>query len=157
MACATTRPSPAQETKEKRRWLPPPHALFSLLRRQKKAGGYLLSPVRSIIGVGGLDFRVRNGNGYCPSTMATGIICSDSGRIALRRDTPGAMRPLRVWKRYWSRFMERQYGQASRPISTARLCASPRLHLRPIDRIFSPGASGGCTPMDASPRGGLPA
>ena len=36
----------------------------------------------------------------------------------------------------------RQRGQASRPISTARLCASPRLHLRPIDRMVSPGPSG---------------
>ena len=40
----------------------------------------------------------------------------------------------------------RQYGQASRPISTARLCASPRLHLRPIDLVFSQGASGGHFP-----------
>ena len=40
----------------------------------------------------------------------------------------------------------RQYGQASRPISTARLCASPRLHLRPIDLVFSQGASGGLIP-----------
>ena len=30
----------------------------------------------SIIGAGGLDFRVRDGNGYGPSAMATGIINS---------------------------------------------------------------------------------
>ena len=51
---------------------------------------------------------------------------------------------------------ERQYGQASRPISTARLCASPRLHLRPIDRIFSPGASGACAPWTPHPGAGFP-
>ena len=36
-----------------------------------------------------------------------------------------------------------QYGQASRLISTARLSASPRLHLQPIDRMVSPEPSGG--------------
>ena len=42
---------------------------------QKKAGSYLLSRGDpSIIGVRELDFRVRNGNGYCLSTMATGIL-----------------------------------------------------------------------------------
>ena len=43
--------------------------------KQKKASSYLLSRDEpSIIGVRELDFRVRNGNGYYRSTMATGII-----------------------------------------------------------------------------------
>ena len=42
---------------------------------------------------------------------------------------------------------EKGYGQGSRPISTARLCASPRLHLRPIDPVFSRGPSGGSCPQ----------
>ena len=43
--------------------------------KQKKAGSYLLSRNESsIIGVRELDFRVRNGNGYYLSTMATSII-----------------------------------------------------------------------------------
>ena len=43
--------------------------------KQKKAGSYLLSRNESsIIGVRELDFRVRNGNGYYLSTMATGIL-----------------------------------------------------------------------------------
>ena len=42
---------------------------------KKKAGGFLLSRNESsIIDVRELDFRVRNGNGYYLSTMATGII-----------------------------------------------------------------------------------
>ena len=41
--------------------------------RQKKAGSHLLSRYRSIIGAEVLDFRVRNGNGYCHLAMATGI------------------------------------------------------------------------------------
>ena len=41
----------------------------------KKAGSYLLSrDGPSIIGAGELDFRVRNGNGYFLSAMATGIL-----------------------------------------------------------------------------------
>ena len=37
----------------------------------KKPGSHLLSrPEGSIIGAGGLDFRVRDGNGYCTSAMA---------------------------------------------------------------------------------------
>ena len=39
----------------------------------KKAGSHLLSRFRSIIGAEVLDFRVRNGNGYCHLAMATGI------------------------------------------------------------------------------------
>ena len=35
-------------------------------------------------------------------------------------------------------------GKASRAISIARLNASPRLHLRPIDVVVSDGPSGGC-------------
>ena len=38
---------------------------------------------------------------------------------------------------------ERQYGQASRLISTARLNASRRLHLQPIDPVVSREPSGG--------------
>ena len=42
---------------------------------KKKPGSYLLSRRKgSIIGVRELDFRVRNGNGYYLSTMATGQI-----------------------------------------------------------------------------------
>ena len=40
---------------------------------KKKPGGYLLSRlIGSIIGARELDFRVRDGNGYCLSAMATG-------------------------------------------------------------------------------------
>ena len=46
-----------------------------MLLLNKKASSYLLSRNESsIIGVRELDFRVRNGNGYYLSTMATGII-----------------------------------------------------------------------------------
>ncbi len=46
--------------------------------KKKKAGGYLLSrDGPSIIGTRELDFRVRDGNGYCLSVMATGIKTPD--------------------------------------------------------------------------------
>ena len=42
---------------------------------KKKPAAAYFPPVWSIIGVRVLDFRVRNGNGYCHPTMATGIKC----------------------------------------------------------------------------------
>ena len=45
------------------------------------------------------------------------------------------------------RSRKEQYGQASRPISIARLCASPRLRLRPIDPVLSRGPSAGSSPV----------
>ena len=45
-----------------------------LEKKTKKAGSFLLSRDCSIIDVRELDFRVRNGNGYYLSTMATGIL-----------------------------------------------------------------------------------
>ena len=56
-------------------WLPaaPLHA-WRASKLNKKASSYLLSRRKgSIIGVRELDFRVRNGNGYYLSTMATSI------------------------------------------------------------------------------------
>ena len=44
------------------------------IRLKEKAGSFLLSRECSIIDVRELDFRVRNGNGYYLSTMATGIL-----------------------------------------------------------------------------------
>ena len=109
-------------------------------RGKKKAGGYLLSrDGPSIIGAAELDFRVRYGNGYGLRAVATGKY------LQIRRARPtsgrgfgvtGNASPLSGW----------QYGQASRPISTARLCASPRLHLLPINLVFSQGPSEGSWP-----------
>ena len=41
-------------------------------KKKKEPAAAYFPPVWSIIGAGGLDFRVRNGNGYCRSAMATG-------------------------------------------------------------------------------------
>ena len=42
---------------------------------------------------------------------------------------------------------KQQYGQASRPVSNARLNASRRLHLHPINQIVSLEPSGGSSPL----------
>ena len=89
----------------------------------------------SIIGAGALDFRVRNGNGYIRPAMAAGII---KNRLKKRKKKERNARQTR---------REKGYGQGSRPISTARLCASPRLHLRPIDPVFARGPSVGSRPQ----------
>ena len=50
----------------------PPTGGRDLREEKKEPAAAYFPPVWSIIGAGGLDFRVRNGNGYCPSAMATG-------------------------------------------------------------------------------------
>ena len=40
--------------------------------QKKEPAAPYFPPVRSIIGAGELDFRVRNGNGYCLPAMAAG-------------------------------------------------------------------------------------
>ena len=51
------------------------------VRLKEKAGSFLLSRECSIIDVRELDFRVRNGNGYYLSTMATGILYNAKNKV----------------------------------------------------------------------------
>src|SRR5439155_3483258 len=67
---------------------------------------------RSTIGAGGLNFRVRDGNGCDPSATVTG---NSNSRTKQRLFGQG-----------------KSYGQASRPISTGKLHALPRFHTQPI-------------------------
>ena len=67
------------------------------LKRKKPAATYF--PAKSsIIGVRELDFRVRNGNGYCLSTVATGIYACiyrapvRSGAACARARMPASVR-----------------------------------------------------------------
>lgn len=109
---------------------------------KKKPGGYLLSRlIGSIIGARELDFRVRDGNGYCLSAMATGQ--NESAQECIfRPEGRKGKGEGRTGRGHSSRVRGGQYGQASRPISTARLNALPRLDLQPINRIVCPGSSG---------------
>ena len=65
----------------------------------KKAGSHLLSRFRSIIGAEVLDFRVRNGNGYCHLAMATGIYyyAFALGIRAHSRAPQGSFRTVSSW------------------------------------------------------------
>ena len=96
---------------------------------KKRLGSYLLSrDERSTIGVGGLDFRVRDGNGYDTSAMATEpdslVSFSQSAKRTERIDS-------------YESGSTQQYGQASRLISTGRLNMLPCVDLQPIDQVFS--------------------
>ena len=86
----------------------------------------------STIGAGGLNFSVRNGKRCFPSAIATGMSTAASPGAACYRQlnwTTGEAEAIGQLKS----------DQASRTISTGRLNASPRLHLRPINLVISEG------------------
>lgn len=102
------------------------HGARGARRAKKRAWRLPTLPHRcSTIGVRALDFRVRDGNGYFHSAMAT------KPTQTLEPDFSDA------WSGCSGRMpgQDGQYGQAVRMISTAGLCASLRLHPRPIDQI----------------------
>jgi hypothetical protein len=73
----------------------------------------------STIGAGGLNFRVRKGNGCDPTAIATETYWLErrpSSRVPQRARTPSST-------------------PSPRPISTGRLNALLRLHLRPINVV----------------------
>ena len=82
---------------------------------------------RSTIGVRAFYFRVRDGNGYFHSAMATSRIIQ-----------PEVDDPIRE--------PDGQYGQASRLISNGQLNMLPCLHCHPINRVVFPGSSEGLNP-----------
>ena len=63
--------------------------LLLCVQGKEKPGNDLLSHVeRSTIGVGGLNFRVRNGNGWNPSTMVTRQNMRCQGSPEVSRHSP---------------------------------------------------------------------
>ena len=66
----------------------PAHQAQSRFKIKKPAASYFPA-FSSIIGAEVLDFRVRNGNGYCHLAMATGIDCLLSRVRCLRGSCPG--------------------------------------------------------------------
>ena len=93
----------------------------------------------------GLDFRVRDGNGYGTHAMATGIIALPVN--AQYWGVGNAAHHVGASEEKDKRKGKGQYGQASRPISTARVSASPRLRLPPINPVVCRGPSVGSSPM----------
>ena len=106
---------------------------FYSTKNEKSRQRPTLPPGRpdSTIGAGGLNGRVRNGNGCDPSAMVTGMNCQRAALTAenplhgvgsARRHTPGRTNEdHHVFKHY------KRYGQASRPISTRKLKACSAL------------------------------
>ena len=83
---------------------------------------------RSTIGEEAFHFRVRDGNEWEPPL---------SGHQEDQPETEDSPRPLVLFRE-----RERQYGQASRLISTGRLNTLPCLHLQPIEQVVSLFPSG---------------
>ena len=121
-----------------------PTAEPSRLEKRKNPGNVLLSHQvcpGSTIGAGGLNGRVRNGNGCDPSAMVTGKldykVSPEHSKIAGRKSRRSRMSVVaHVFKHY------KHYGQASRPISTGKLHALLRLHIRPINLVVYQGSLG---------------
>ncbi len=100
-----------------------------------EGGGDLLSRFRSTIGAARLNFSVRDGKRWGPRAVAAFVVRSVRpslwAAVCRGRVTPedGAIKNTGR-----SSFQER-----GRAISTARLCALPRLHLQPIYVVVCDG------------------
>ncbi len=88
----------------------------------------------STIGAEGLNYRVRDGNGWVPLAKVTQNLGRPyTGVSRVRReniDGPALESVVRSGSAY-SKF----YGQAERAISNGKLNVSPRLHIRPIKLV----------------------
>ena len=93
------------------------HSHCEIRRRPTLPGG--LPP--STIGAGGLNCRVRHGNGCDPAALATGNLLSTWAD------------PTRTPER--ARVSRNDVQPSPRPISTGRLNALPHVHLRPINVV----------------------
>ena len=92
----------------------------------------------STIGAGGLNGRVRNGNGCDPSAMVTGMsFYDDTGESSGACCSGYAGRRSRYGFEHCKR-----NGQASRPISTRKLKAFLLLHIGPINLVVYKGSLG---------------
>jgi len=105
------------------------------IRRRPTLPGSLLP---STIGAGGLNFRVRDGNGCDPSAMATEICCQTQVGATKRRLPEDSIASTNITG-----------NPSPRPISTGRLHTLPCFHLRPINVVVYHG------PYQVDPVGNL--
>ena len=114
--------------------------------RDVKIPAATYSPTRkpcSTIGSGGLNCRVRDGNGWSPSDKATGKLEAfayaqvvSSARM-VPRSTLAFVESVKQ--------LEEKNDQAARAISIGQLSALLRVHLRPINVVVFDGSSGDCS------------
>ncbi len=92
---------------------------------------------RSTIGAGGLNCRVRNGNGCFPPATVT-------GKLENLKERAYGSKSNRIGLEAMGFAVEESgiIGQAERPISTGKLNALQRLHLLPINLVIFQGSSG---------------
>ena len=113
--------------------------------RDEKIPAATYSPTRkpcSTIGSGGLNFRVRDGNGWNPSDKATGNFAYAQATCRRAASVPRSTLAFVDSVKQ----LEEKNDQAARAISIGQLNALPRLHLRPIDVVVFDGSSGGLRP-----------
>ena len=124
------------QSRRKRERGPPERGSFVReIRRRPTLPGQSLP---STIGAGGLNFRVRNGNGCDPSAMATENLLSRGRRRRRRRLLEHSIASTNII-----------VNPSPRPISTGRLNTLPCFHLRPINVIVYHG------PYQVNPVGNL--
>ena len=110
--------------------------------------------LRSTIGARGLNFWVRNGTRCASPAMVADQLGAFFGSGAgVRRALGAAQRDKAGLARRPHRSGPKEPGRRARPISTARLSASRRLHLQPIDLVVYEGSY----QKENSSRDGLPA
>ena len=85
----------------------------------------------STIGAGGLNCRVRNGNGCDPTAKTTGNYALETHRVS-RTTIGGSLSDLERARASLT--------PSPRPISTGQLNGLPHLHFRPINVVISPRA-----------------
>ena len=91
--------------------------------------------LRSTIGARGLNFRVRNGTGCTSPAMVADQRGAFGFQGAGSARCPGGRTAQRVLGQKVARPRLLSQGRRARPISTARLSASRRLHLLPINQV----------------------
>ena len=125
---------------------------------------------RSIIAAGGLNGRVRDGNGCHTPAGGTNQDAGRSGEsppsggAPFARRLPASKPPFRRRAGRGMRAPAPPAGgggpgargaQASRPIRSGMVNASRRLRIRPVERVVFPWPSGASRPGTARLRGGL--
>ena len=111
-----------------------------------EGGGDLLSRFRSTIGAARLNFSVRDGKRWGPRAVAAFVV--RSVRPAIGAAVCRGRVTLEVWGN--QKYRHKLFQERGRAISTARLCALPRLHLQPIYVVVCDGPD-----MEILSRGGL--
>ena len=96
-----------------------------------KGGDYLLFRFRSTIGVIRFNFSVRNGKRWSPYAVFA--------LISFQKRTRPEAEKTQKHQFHIRSSQSFCFLRNFRAISTARLCASPRLHLRPIDVVVCDG------------------